>query len=60
MKKIVVLDHINDTVWVHDYDENVFDDGEDCINSLIEEGKVDTVVSCCQYMVIDNLSIDIL
>lgn len=52
---------MNAKVYVHDYDENIFTDGEELINVLIEEDKIEsTTTSNCQWMIVDNLSIEVL
>ena len=56
MKKIIILDFGSGEVLVYPYDENVWDD---CIEFLeSEEIKLDS--NNCQWMVVDELQIKIM
>lgn len=56
MKKIIILDFRTQNVLVYDYDENVW---EDCIDFLTSE-EINLQPNDCQWMVVDNLNIQIL
>lgn len=60
-KKIIILDFSSAKVHVFPYDENIFGDGEDFINSLTEDGfyNLELKTQDCQWMITDNLNIQI-
>jgi len=59
MKKIIILDFSTAEVHVFPYDENVWDDGEDFIVDENENGSIALSLSNCQYMILDELNIQI-
>lgn len=59
MEKIIILDYTNGKVTVHDYDPNIWDDAEDCVEALINEGIIDTFIGSCEFMVVKELNIQI-
>lgn len=54
-KKIIILDFRTTEVHVFSYDENVW---EDCIE-FIESEEINLNSNDCQWMVVDNLKIEI-
>lgn len=54
-KKIVILDFQTQKVLIYDYDENIW---EDCIEFL-ESDEINLNSNNCQWMVVDNLNIEI-
>ena len=55
MKKIIILDFRTQNVLAYDYDETVW---EDCIQFL-ESEEVALNSNDCQWMVVDKLNIEI-
>jgi len=54
-KKIIILDFKTQNVLVYDYDENIW---EDCID-FIESEEINLNSNDCQWMVVDELNIEI-
>ena len=59
MKKIIILDFSTAEVHVFPYDENVWTDAEDFITDENENGSIALSLSNCQWMITDNLNIQI-
>jgi hypothetical protein len=59
MKKIIILDFSTAEVHVFPYDENVWSDGEDFITDENENGNIALSLSNCQFMIVDDLNIQI-
>jgi hypothetical protein len=57
--KIIILDFSTAEVHVFPYDKNVWSDPEDFIEDMNENGPVALSLSNCQYMIVDNLQIQI-
>ena len=55
MKKIIILRFSTSEVLVYPYDENIWEDGEDFMNSE----EIDIDYSNCQWMIVDELNIQI-
>lgn len=55
-KKIIILDFRAQEVLVYDYDENIW---EDCIE-FIESNEINLNSNDCQWMVVDKLNIKII
>jgi len=55
VKKIIILDFFTQEVLVYDYDENIW---EDCIEFL-ESDQIGLNSNNCQWMVVDELNIKI-
>ena len=58
-KKIIILDFSTAEVHVFPYDENVWSDEEDFIVDENEGGSVAMSASNCQWMIVDDLNIQI-
>ena len=58
-KKIIILDFSTAEVHVFPYDENVWSGGEDFIVDENEGGSVAMSASNCQWMIVDDLNIQI-
>ena len=58
-KKIIILDFSTAEVHVFPYDENVWDDGKDFIEDENENGDIALSLSNCQWMIVDDLKIEI-
>ena len=54
-KKIIILDFETSSVLVYPYDENVWEGAED----LIESEEVGLNSNNCQWMIVDELNIEI-
>lgn len=59
MKKIIILDFSTAEVHVFPYDDNVWENGEDFIVDENENGSIALSLSNCQYMIVDDLNIQI-
>jgi hypothetical protein len=59
MKKIIILDFSTAEVHVFPYDDNVWSDGEDFITDENENGSIALSLSNCQFMIVDDLNIQI-
>jgi hypothetical protein len=59
MKKIVILDFSTAEVHVFSYDSNVWDSGEDFFAGLAETTEHNFSESNCQWMILDELKIQI-
>jgi hypothetical protein len=59
MKKIIILDFSTAEVHVFPYDENVWTDAEDFITDENENGSIALSLSNCQWMIVDDLNIQI-
>lgn len=55
VKKIIILDFFTTNVLIYDYDENVWGD---CID-FIESEEINLNSNDCQWMVVDKLNIQI-
>lgn len=55
IKKIIILDFLTQDVLVYDYDENIWGD---CIDFL-ESEEINLNSNHCQWMVVDELNIRI-
>ncbi len=55
MKKIIILDFRTSDVFVYDYDINIWENGED----FIESEEVNLNSNDCQWMIVDELKIQI-
>lgn len=62
MQKIIVLDFTTSKVFVGDYDRNIYEDGEEWIIEMADNGVLEPNVSPrnCQWMIVNSLSIEIL
>lgn len=58
MKKIIILDFASAEVHVFDYDKNIFEDGEDFIAQINEEGYSFSDINC-QWMISETMNIQI-
>ena len=58
-KKIIILDFSTAEVHVFPYDKNIWDDGEDFIEDENENGDIALSLSNCQWMIVDDLKIEI-
>jgi len=58
-KKIIILDFSTTEVHVFPYDKNVWDGGEDFIEDENENGDIALSLSNCQWMIVDDLKIEI-
>lgn len=54
-KKIIILDFRTQDVFIYNYDENVWESCED----FIESKKINLNSNDCQWMVVDELNIQI-
>lgn len=59
MKKIIILDFSAAEVHVFPYDDNIWDDGEDFIVGLDEDKRLELRIQDCQWMIVDDLNIQI-
>ena len=59
MKKIIILDFSTAEVHVFPYDDSIWSDGEDFITDENKGGSVTLSLSNCQWMIADNLNIQI-
>ena len=59
MKKIVILDFGNGEVYVYDYDSGRYDDAGDFVDYLHEIGDIGSGQNNCQWMVVEDLKINI-
>ena len=59
MKKIIILDFSTAEVHVFPYDENVWANGEDFITDENENGNIALSLINCQWMIVDELNIQI-
>lgn len=55
IKKLVVLDHGEQTVTVYPYDENIWEEPED----FTDENGIYVLDSNCEWMVVEELKIKI-
>lgn len=56
MKKLIILDFETAEVYVYTYDENIWESPED----FTDEEGIHVINSNCQYMVVDELKINII
>jgi|LakMenEpi03Aug12_release.lakeMendotaPanAssembly.Ray.scaffolds.fasta_scaffold3613030_1 hypothetical protein len=55
MKKIIILDFKRGEVFVYNYDTDIWEDGED----FIESEEINLNSNDCQWMIVDELNIQI-
>ena len=60
MEKIIILDFTTGDVLISDYDTNKYDDAEDFLVELMEEGILDTSSNNLQWMISKDLNIRVL
>lgn len=59
MKKIIVLDFLTQEVHTFDYDENKYDDIDYFLDDFNEQFDLGIKASNCQFMVVDELKLNI-
>lgn len=55
MKKLIVIDHVDETVTVYPYDENIWESPED----YTTEDGIYVLNSDCSWIVVDEVNIKI-
>ncbi len=59
MKKIIILDFESGEVHVFNYDSNIFEDFSDFVIVINEEHDLNLREKNCQWMIVDDLNIQI-
>jgi len=59
MKKIIILDYTSGEVYVFNYDSNIFTDFSDFCNVINEEYDLNLYERNCNWMIVDELKINI-
>ena len=59
MKKIIILDFESAEVHVFNYDSNIFEDFSDFVIVINEEHDLNLREKNCQWMIVDDLNIQI-
>ncbi len=55
MQKIIILDFTNSKVHIFDYDLNIWED----VLEFLTSNEIDLNPNQCQWMIVDNLNIEI-
>jgi len=57
MKKLIVLDHMNDITYIIDYDTRAYEDAFECIDDYSEEHELRISLSNVSYMETEKVKI---
>lgn len=55
--KLVVLDPESQTVYVFDYNLNIYEDAFDCIEAMNQEHCLNIRLNNCDFMEVENLTL---
>jgi hypothetical protein len=60
MKKLVILDHIDQVTYVCDYDTNVYEDALECIDAFSEHHGLELSLTNVSFMEVEEFNLKIL